>query len=157
MNEFTAKKLGEILAFTEVGFETLSKGKNVFESTFGAEKVAHIKKMLLTQKDSIHTLADRAGTLKVVLDKFEKTAEKLVKMRDLYVENGWESSLELLEWFGFFEGGIVTHSSILQGAALEMSHSELKGIADQCLAFHRELLEGITTLLHLIGRQKASS
>ena len=39
MNEFTAKKLGEVLAFAEVGMETFEKGRDAFISVFGDEMV----------------------------------------------------------------------------------------------------------------------
>jgi hypothetical protein len=157
MNEFTAKKLGEILAFADVGRETFNKGKVAFESVLGKEKVSEALKILSSQKDLIHTLADRAGVLKSVLSKLEKTGEKLRKMRDLYIGDEWDNPTELLEWSGFSEGAAVVHASLLQGAAEEIGHSELKSLANEFLIFHKDLLDQSIEILHLIGRKKASS
>ncbi len=157
MNEFTAKKLGEVLALTEVGEETFNKGQKAFESVLGKEKVSEALKVLSSQKDLIHALADRAGVLESVLTKLEKTGEKLRKMRDLYVGDEWNNPTELLEWSGFFEGAAVVHASLLQGAAEEIGHSELKALALQCFNFHKDLFDQAIELLHATGRKKASS
>lgn len=156
MNEFTAKKLGEVMAFTQVGLETFDKSKGVLQSIMGEDKVATSTKTLLSQKDIINTLADRAGTLATVLDKFERVVEKLHKIRDLYEGDQWQDPIELMEWLGFFEGGAVVHASLLTGAAEEIGHAELLSLSNEVLNFHKDLLESVTELLHLVGRKEAS-
>jgi hypothetical protein len=148
MNEFTAKKLGEVLAFASIGIET---------SVFGGEGVDGYVSSLSTIKDSIHAIADRAGVLELVMMKLEKTGEKLRKMRDMYVGDEWDNPTELLEWSGFFEGAAVVHASLLQGAAEEMGHSELQAIATQSLNHHKSIFNQVTDQLHLVGRTKANA
>jgi hypothetical protein len=157
MNEFTAKKLGEVLAFTEVGLETFTKGRAAFESALGPEEVKHALEALAAQTDLIHTIANGASVLPTVLKKLEGTGEKLRKMRDLYVGDEWENPTELLEWSGFFEGAAVVHASLLQGTAEEIGHAELLALSNEALNFHKSLLDRAIELLHLIGRKKASS
>lgn len=157
MNEFTAKKLGEILAFTDVGIETFTRGESAFGEVLGEDTVKQSEKTLRAQKDLIHTIADRASVLETVLTKLEKTSDKLRAMRDLYVGEEWSNPIELLEWSGFFEGAAVVHASLLQGAAEEIGHSELISVANECHSFHKQLFEKAIELLHTIGRKKASA
>jgi hypothetical protein len=155
MNEFTAKKLGEVLAFAEVGAETWNQGKAALVSVFGGEKVDEYVALLYREKDAIRAIADRASVLATVMGKLEKTGEKLRKMRDMYVGDEWDNPTELLEWSGFFEGAAVVHASLLQGAAEEMGHAELQSIALQSLNHHKTTLDEATQELFLIGHTKA--
>jgi hypothetical protein len=155
MNEFTAKKLGEVLAFAEVGAETWGTGRAALVSVFGEEKVGGYISTLNTVSDTIKALADRAQVLATVITKLEKTGDKLRKMRDLYVGDEWDNPTELLEWSGFFEGAAVVHASLLHGAAQEMGHAELASIATQSLNHHKSIFDEVTEQLYLVGRTKA--
>lgn len=155
MNEFTAKKLGEVLAFATVGVETWKQGRLALASNFGEEGVGGYTDTLDTIKDSIHAIADRAGVFETVMAKLEKTGDKLRRMRDMYVGDEWNNPTELLEWSGFFEGAAVVHASLLQGAAEEMGHAELQSIATQSLDHHKTIFENVTKQLYLVGHTKA--
>ena len=50
INEFSAKKLGEVLAFAEVGNETIEKGKPAFILSLGDDEVMNI-----VEKNRIHS------------------------------------------------------------------------------------------------------
>jgi len=110
INEFIAKKLGEVLAFAEVGIETLERGQEGFASVLGKSAP---EKMLETNKEHSALLKKIAADDKqfgsVTLAKSIKTGEKLRKMRDLYVGDEWDNGVELLEWSGFFEGAALVH------------------------------------------------
>jgi hypothetical protein len=155
MNEFTAKKLGEVLAFATVGTETWNQGKAALTSVFGDEGVDSYVSALSTIKDSIHAIADRGGVLETVMGKLEKTGEKLRKMRDMYVGDEWDNPTELLEWSGFFEGAAVVHASLLQGASEEIGHAELLSVATQSLNHHKSIFDEVTKQLYLVGHTKA--
>lgn len=157
MNEFTAKKLGEVLAFAKVGRETIDKGLRGFTQSFGEERVKEILESINSHTDLIHTIADSNSRLDVVEKKLESTGNKLREMRDMYVGDEWDNPTELLEWSGFFEGAALVHWSLVQGAAEETGNETLKSLATQGISFHKNLLNEIEGLLHSVGAEKSKN
>ena len=103
MNEFTAKKLGEVLAFATVGIETWEKGREAIESVFG-EDTDRLIDASKKHRDTLGNIAESENVQDIVSKKLEGTGTKLRSMRDLYVGEEWHNPTELLEWSGFFEG-----------------------------------------------------
>jgi hypothetical protein len=156
MNEFTAKKLGEVLAFSDVALDTINRGREAFEKGFGSETVENFEKEMKLQKDTIHTLADRANQLTTVITKLESTGEKLKKMRDLYVGDQWDNPIELLEWSGFFEGAAIVHWSLVEGASSGIAHSEMEALARQGVESHKEMFRIATEKLKQVGLDRST-
>ncbi len=157
MNEFTAKKLGEVLAFATVGKETIEKGREAFIESFGEERVNTIISEINSHIDLIHTVADQNSRLDIVEKKLESTGEKLRKMRDLYVGEEWGNPTELLEWSGFFEGAAVVHWSLVKGAAETMGNETLKSLSSEGMGFHKNFLSEVEDLLHSVGLSKSQN
>lgn len=162
MNEFVAKKLGEVLAFAEVGKETCERGKAAMEGAFGVERVAQIHRDNIAHADSIRIIAEKNSVEEIILKKLASTGQKLRAMRDLYVGDQWDNSTELLEWSGFFEGAAVVHWSLVLGAAEtlltaehSLTHDDLILLANSGAELHYGILHEATEHLHRIGADKA--
>ena len=156
MNEFTAKKIGEVLAFTRVAVDTVERGRSALVERLGEEKVQD-----MVEKNTLHgeeciRLATDGGVIDTTLAKAEKTEAKLKQMRDLYVGDEWDNATELMEWSGFFEGAAVVHYALLRGVGEGLAHDGLTLLAEEGIATHYELLEIAEEELHSVGQDRAS-
>ena len=158
INEFIAKKLGEVLAFAEVGIETLERGQEGFASVLGKSAP---EKMLETNKEHSALLKKIAADDKqfgsVTLAKSIKTGEKLRKMRDLYVGDEWDNGVELLEWSGFFEGAALVHWQLVLGAAQGIKNKDLEKLAREASLFHEAFLKTAGDFLHKTGEKRSET
>ena len=155
MNEFTAKKLGEVLAFAEVGKETFERGLTAFSEIHGSDETAKLIEESNAHAEELKILADTEGVSEIVMKKLDATGTKLRAMRDMYVGDQWENPTELLEWSGFFEGAAVVHWSLVKGASIGISHTELQKLADKVMDFHQKLLDISTKKLFEVGNKKS--
>ena len=155
VNEFTAKKLGEVMAFARIGEEIFERGRNALDSVFtkgGVNKILHdISEHLIAIKE----LTKELGTAEITFAKCDKTGEKLRKMMELYVGEEWDNPAELLEWLGFFEGAAVIHWKLVEGAAQSLNHVSLKKLAKTGVGFHTDLLKDVGEKIKTVGNQKA--
>jgi hypothetical protein len=154
MNEFTAKKLGEVLAFAEVGMETFDKGRDAFVSVLGEEAVQSFVEESQIHADTIRSIAEKEGVSEIVMKKLDGTGSKLRAMRDLYVGDQWDNATELLEWSGFFEGAATVHWALVKGAAEAKADTDLITLAEAGRNRHHMILEKATELLYEVGKKK---
>lgn len=155
MNEFVAKKLGEVLAFAVVGKETFEKGKTALESVFGSAVLADMIKESGARHDAIVKLAEENKVTEIVMKKLEGTGNKLRSMRELYVADQWDNPTELLEWSGFFEGAAIVHWALVEGAGQGLNNHELMELSAKGKGFHEMVLRNVEGLLNGVGRNKA--
>lgn len=156
INEFVAKKLGEVLAFNRVGTETLEKGRAALVAVLGEEKIVDMEERNKVHGENIIKIASDAGVLETTSAKADKTSDKLRAMRDLYVGDQWDNATELLEWSGFFEGAAVVHWALVRGAAEALEHATLTVLAEEGVDWHYELLEMAESELGSKGADKAT-
>ncbi len=157
MNEFTAKKLGEVLAFTRVGNDTIEKGRSALIQVLGEEKVSDIEDKNRIHGEECLRISTDAGMVDITITKAEKTEEKLKKMRDLYVGDEWDNPTELLEWSGFFEGAAVVHFALVKGTGEALDNSALMMLAEEGIATHYEMIELAESELQSVGQNKAGT
>ncbi len=155
MNEFTAKKLGEVLAFTRVALDTISRGKEALVQHLGAERVLDMEEKNKLHNETILASVQAAGVDSITETKAQKTAEKLTRMRDLYVGDEWDNATELMEWSGFFEGAAIVHWALVRGAAEALGDEQLLTLAQEGVTYHYELLELAESELASIGQTRA--
>lgn len=155
MNKFSAKKLGEVLAFAEVGQDTIEKGYEALVSVLGEDLTNDFREKNHNQAEIISALADAESVSETVKTKTEKTGEKLKKMRDLYVGDEWDNPTELLEWSGFFEGAAIVHWRLVSGVAETLNNDELKKLAEEGIALHQTFLREAESHLEKLGIEKA--
>ncbi len=156
MNEFTGKKLGELLAFNRVGTDTYEKGRASLIEAMGEEKFLDVEEKNRLHGEEIMRLATEGGVIDTTLAKATATEEKLKKMRDLYVADQWDNATELMEWSGFFEGAAIVHWALMRGVAEGLDHEELLGLTEEGVNWHYEMLELAEGHLDSIGQSKVS-
>lgn len=154
LNEFSAKKLGEVLAFCRVGIETLVKGRNALSPIL---PVGDTIALLQEDEKKIMSLADAYAVAEIVTTKAGATGEKLKAMRDLYVGDEWDNPAELLEWSGFFEGAAIVHWGLVLGVAETKADEVIRDLASQAIRTHETLLAKAKEELRTIGTTKATS
>lgn len=155
INEFTAKKLGEVLAFARVGEEIFERGRAALNSVFTEHGVNQILHDISEHRVAIEALAAELGTNDITLPKSEKTAEKLRKMLELYVGEEWDNPAELLEWLGFFEGAALVHWRLVEGAGKALKHTDTVSLAKTGTSFHASLLNQVGEKIRDVGGSKA--
>ncbi len=157
MNEFAAKKLGEVLAFNQVGNDTLSRGRDALIKALGQEKFDDMEEKNRIHGEAVIKVATEAGMIDTTLAKADKTGEKLKAMRDLYVGDQWDNATELLEWSGFFEGAAIVHWNVVKGCAQTLTSDDLLILCDEGITWHYELLEMAESELETEGADKANT
>lgn len=156
MNEFTAKKLGEVLAFARVGTDTIERGRAALVAALGEERVLDIVEKNHMHGEGIMRIATDAGMIDTTLAKADKTEVKLKEMRDLYVGDQWDNATELLEWSGFFEGAAIVHWNLVKGAAQTLNDEGFLTLCEEGITWHYELLEVAESELESKGADKAT-
>jgi hypothetical protein len=157
MNDYIARKTGEVLAFAETALNTLEKGKSGFEQILDPELFSTIRETNADHKEQIAVIADEFAVAAAVNKKAEMTGKKLQSMRDLYVGEEWNNPAELLEWSGFFEGAAIVHWQLVEGAAEALHIEKLQELAASAIEFHQDLLETVSIKLRDIGIKKAQA
>lgn len=157
LNEFTAKKLGEVLSFAIVGKEIFEKGKDALGLVLTPEGVQGVWDSASGHVQAITELAMTEGSSEITLPKSEKTAAKLRQMLDLYVGDQWDNSAELLEWLGFFEGAALVHWKLVEGTGQALDDDKLKDISRMGVEFHHNLLTQVSEAIRNLGGKKATT
>ena len=157
INEFVAKKMGEVLAFSRVGTETLEKGRAALVEALGQEPVLDQEEKNRIHAEEIIRIATEAGVIDTTLAKANKTEEKLKAMRDLYVGDQWNNAVELLEWNGFFQGAAIVHWALVRGAGETLNNEMLITLANEAVSYHSELLDQSESELSQEGGDRASN
>lgn len=158
MNTFLAKKVGEVLAFCEVGIDTFKRGRTGLKAVLSKEDLENLEGALSDHRERIIKISSTQGVLEEVTNKAEKTGEKLLSMQDLYLEGeeDWEDPAEMLEWLGFFEGAAIIHWSLVSGAAGASEISELVDLANEGNQLHRDALDIMAAYVANLGEETAS-
>ena len=154
MNDFTTKKLGEVLAFAVLGNETIERSEAVFREALGTELTSHIIEMNDMHAKNIRHLAETNGVSELLENKAVRTKDKLAKMRDLYLGEKWNDTGELFEWFSFFEGASYGHWMVIKGLAETSEDTAMAELAEDGTSFHFELLSHVANELQQIGEDK---
>ncbi|PSO46972.1 MAG: hypothetical protein BRC24_00310 [Parcubacteria group bacterium SW_4_46_8] len=153
MHTKLAIKLGEVLAFCEVGIDTFKKGHNALKQIFSKEDLQQIPEEISNHRDEIIRIAEEHDALDHVRKKAQATGKKIESMQDLYLqdEDDWEDPAEMLEWLGFFEGGAIVHWSLVSGGADTADIAELTDLAHAGNQLHRVTLDIIAAYITDIG------
>ena len=135
MKEKLAKKLGELLAFSQVGHDLFERTRENMLEVWPADELS------LTTEENLGF----AEQIKILTDK-----EKLMKMQELYLGTDTDP-VEILEWLSFFEGAAAAHASLVAGMAGEMK--DVLDLAQEINAFHRKLSEKVSASLFEAGKK----
>lgn len=158
MNIFIEKKLGEVLAFTRLGADTMKKGR---KGLLKIERAGNIKKMDKTfagfEKEILRVIKKigSEGSVIQVEKNSKKTLAKLRKMRDTYIKGRWDEEAEILEWLGFYTGASLVHWRIILGAGKSLSSPQLSSLARKAVKFYEGMFVTDERILEKIGRKSA--
>ncbi|QQR49908.1 hypothetical protein IPF86_02340 [Candidatus Nomurabacteria bacterium] len=155
MNEFTAKKLGEVIAFMNIGKETFSKTQAVLEPVLGEGVFADMAEKCSIYEENIANIVNESGVKETTNEKRDETLKELRDMRDEYLEHGWQEASEILEWHGFYFGACMVHFAVIKGAAETISNEPLMMLADEALDAYHSFLDIVAGELQTIGQDKA--
>jgi hypothetical protein len=155
LNEYIARKLGEVLAFAEVGLETFEKAEDALKKVFGKEKYEEAKKENSLHAEKIKSIVEQYQSSEITLSKAQKTGEKLRFMRDHYIGDEWDDAAELAEWMGFFEGAAIVHWYLVKGASEKLGIKVLEEVCTNGINFHRSLFDKDSISIENIGKEKA--
>lgn len=155
-NEFSAKKLGEVLAFASLSLDTLNKARETLTETLGEDYVLQIESKNKNYIETINKITSENGVVEIVNKKLTGTGNKLKAMRDLYISDEWHNPTELLEWSGFFLGATIVHWQLVKGVAENLNNQTLKDLANDALNFHQALFDQSQKKLNQIGEEKSA-
>lgn len=156
INEFVAKKIGEVVAFNRVSSDTLEKGKTALTVVLGEEVVMDMLEKNRIHEEELIRIATDGGAIDITLAKAGKTEEKLKSMRELYVGDQWDNAVELMEWSGFFEGAAIVHWALVRGAGEGLDNEALITLANEGISYHYEVLERSESELGSVGQDRSS-
>lgn len=145
MNEFTQKKLGEVIAFSRIGCELVDRSGEAFTEALqerGTNFVSDLKNL----EQSVMTYATD-----VTHAKAEKTTEKLRTMMEQYVGDEWDNPVEILEWLSFFTGSASAHWALVVGAAEGANNEDLMNTAEKGGEVYHDYLHDVIEALYKIG------
>ena len=152
INERTAKKIGEVLAFAKCGLDTFERGKKALQeiSKDGYDNYIEDSNKFIKK---ISDIADEYEVGEMIDRKADKTLEKLKTMRDLYIGDEWDNPVEILEWHGFFFGAGMVHWALVESSARQSDINNLTTLAEEGVAFYHEQLMTTVSELKLLGRK----
>lgn len=157
MNEFTAKKLGEVMAFINVGAEQFLQAETALVSVLGQDFVALANETYTEHKKVLNQIAEKSDLKEVILTKADKTGLKLTAMANLYMQKpeDWQDSAEVIEWLGFFEGGAIVHFKLAEAAAEELNLSEVIGFARAGARWHQDFLGQLEQGISMVAKKRS--
>lgn len=154
INEFIAKKLGEVGAFAALGKDTLDKGMKASSELWGESKTREILDMHEKTLSYVDDFAKRENVEGITIPKQEATFQKLQAMRDMYMKDAWDNPVEIAEWSGFFLGAAKVHWALVEGAAEALRYESLAANAKENITFHDALLTHTQNYLHSAAKTK---
>ncbi len=157
MNTFISHKLGEVIAFAEIGTDTLKKGQKGFAKMLDEKEIDDMKKMFSKLEKRLGEIAKEQGVEKEAKKKAAESKEKIIKMRDMYIDGKWDVVSELLEWTGFYAGASLVHWKLIAGAAKTMKFEELETVSRQAINFYDKLFVSDEEKLQKIGAERVAS
>lgn len=158
MNDFTAKKLGEVLAFARVLALTLDRGGEALAQAIAQNDLEDIRTANEQHIKTLETGEPYSDVRDALLAKADKTAKKLTAMQDLYLadEDDWDDPAELMEWLGFFEGAAMVHWNLVIGAAHSVGKKDLTDLAESGVDLHTNFLVIVANAIQAHGAERAS-
>ena len=156
MNEFVAKKLGEVHAFVSLVIDTYAKGSAGFTKALPEEEMIKEIAQLSDIQARIETIAEDAEVKEIALGKSAKTLEKIAAARDTYIAERWDDTVELYEWSSFNAGAGSAHAHEVYGAALATNNQALANVTRAARNMFEALLADSKDYLYQEGVRRAN-
>src|SRR4051812_7468898 len=153
MNTFISKKLGEVLAFSRIGKDTVEEGKEGFLKILSESDLEEIGEKCDSLETGILAFAKKKHCVDEVEESAEETDKKVRDMRDEYVGGEWDQADEVLEWMGFYTGAALVHWHLIMGAAESLDQGDLRSLSAGAVDFYMGLFVQDEDILHQIGEK----
>lgn len=154
MNDFTARKLGEVLAFIEITMDTYQRAKEPILKVINEDEYNTFMSAADTMAERIKQVATDLQQIGQTQDKAAATNTKLGDMRDRYIGDEWDNPTEIYEWLSFTSGAGAAHAALVWGAGHANGNSSLTDVADKTRALFHGLLDGVENYLKSIGKER---
>lgn len=151
IHEFTAKKLGEVVAFSRIGCELAERGGDAFVAALGTAAGS-----FQTELQALEAAAIERGS-EVTAAKAEKTTVKLRAMMEQYIGDEWDNPVEILEWLSFFTGAGSAHWALLGGVADETGDADLRELAKTGQQQYHQYLHTTIESLQTAGKDRVTA
>lgn len=155
MNDFGARKLGEVIAFLRLTTDTYSRSKTALLTVIEQAEYDDLVGQLADSEAGLLEIAKESDKGDATSSKAASTFEKLSKMRDLYIGDEWENPTEVYEWQSFASGAGIAHASLMMGVAQAMDDDHLAVQIETAHNLFADMLEGIQHHLHDLGETRA--
>jgi hypothetical protein len=152
-SEFLFKKMGEVLAFEEVGIETLERSEALLKESVLQDRHGYVIAEARSRIETLREVATELGGSEVMEAKAQKTGVKLRKLREIYLTEP-DDFADLLEWLGIHEGGAITHWILIEGEAAHSDSELLRRLAVNGVADHERDFRLFTGALRLLGEEE---
>ncbi|TAK89512.1 hypothetical protein EPO04_00125 [Patescibacteria group bacterium] len=154
MNDFAARKFGEVLAFAETFNDTVDRALEAIGKERSDEQIQQLKDTSTDHANRIKAIVLAAGTSESTLKKAEATNKKLRTMRDTYIGDSWDELTEIYEWLGFFTGAAIVHWALIEGVGESLEDDETAGLVKDAKEFYQQLMNDSIKHLQLVGRNR---
>ncbi|MEX0910413.1 MAG: hypothetical protein WDZ73_01525 [Candidatus Paceibacterota bacterium] len=158
MNEFTAKKLGEVMAFINTGASQFLLATDALVEVLGQDFITEASEVYDEHKKALNQIVLQSDLKEVILTKAEKTEVKLKSMSDLYMQKpeDWQDPAEVIEWLGFFEGGAIVHFKLAEAAAEQLGLTEIIDFASKGVKWHQDFLLKLEQAITVVAKKRSS-
>lgn len=156
MNDFAARKFGEVLAFAETFNDTVQRANEAISKERSEDEIKQLVDASTDHANRIKAIVLAAGKSDVTLKKAEATNTKLRTMRDTYIGDSWDELTEIYEWFGFYTGAAIVHWALIEGVGegLDDEEDEIAGVVKGATEFYRKLMDDSINHLKEVGRNR---
>lgn len=154
MNDFAARKFGEVLAFAETFNDTVERAKETISKERSEDQIQQLLDASTDHATRIKTIVLAAGTSESTLKKAAATNTKLRTMRDTYIGDSWDELTEIYEWLGFYTGAAIVHWALIEGVGEGLQDEETAGLVKDAKEFYRQLMDESIKHLQEVGRNR---
>jgi hypothetical protein len=159
MNQFTARKLGEVKAFAVVGVDIIKRSREALERSLATAEVERVLQTIDKQKEVLEIIIYDSKEKDLINTKAEGTIAKIESMSGVYMkkEEDWQDPAEVLEWLGFFIGGAIVHFYLAAAAGRGSGLVEISAFAEEAAEFYEDFLEDVSSAIGRLAEKRAEN
>lgn len=154
MNDFAARKFGEVLAFAETFNDTVQRANEAISKERSEDEIQQLIDTSTDHANRIKAIVLAAGVSDSTLKKAEATNAKLRTMRDTYIGDSWDELTEIYEWLGFYTGAAIVHWALIEGVGEGLNDDETTGLVKDAREFYQQLMNDSIKHLQEVGRNR---
>ncbi len=151
MNEIVVKKLGDILALSEVGNETFEKAKDIIEKEMESGTLEDFIEKSTIHAEEIRRIAGKNGKESDIEAMRGRASGKLRQMREIYLGEKWDNVQEVFEWVSIFAGISYGIWSVVKGIAESTNDTDLLTLSEEATTFYHNMLDTVAGELESSG------